>query len=212
MKDFKELAFGLLRLVLSMILLVQGLVLLAFINYVSMAGSMYSTRIDKTHEASYDTAFFKSYDAGYHAAHDKAHDSGYDRAYEIGMEPNGSERGTLVELNNPTHKEMRDFLTKDETDFNPYIASEYICSDFAADLVHKADAVGIRAAYVRIRATDWGHALVAFDTVDSGIIFVDPQSDKEVILTVGKPYPWYLIGATSPLEYYEPITEIQIIW
>ena len=67
-------------------------------------------------------------------------------------------------------------------------------------------------AYVRIRAEKWGHALVAFETVDRGLIFIEPQSDREVKLVIGESFPWYSVGAVSALSPYDPLVEIQIIW
>jgi len=119
---------------------------------------------------------------------------------------------TRVEHYNPTHKEMKEFLASDKTDSNSFISGEYVCSDFAAQVNSNAEASGIRAAYVRIRSKEWGHAVVAFETVDRGLIFIEPQSDRKVELVIGEPFPWYLVGAISPLSSYDPIVEIQIIW
>jgi len=214
MSELKEIAIAIARIVLGMVVLIEGLTALVFINYTTTTGSTYSDKIAAAYADSYDNGYAQTYDVGYQEAYyGEAYDKGYDKGYEIGLEAD-SKGGvaTRVELRNPTHKEMREFLARDETDSNPYVVGEYNCVDFSAQLSNNAEANGIRVAYVRIRAKEWGHVLVAFETVDRGLIFIEPQSDREVELVIGEPFPWYLVGAISPLTSHDPITEIQIIW
>lgn len=213
MRELKEMAIAIARIVLGIVVLIEGLTVLVFIDYTSSMGGIYSDKIAAAYEDSYDNGYAQTYDVGYQEASDEAYDKGYDKGYEIGLET-GSKAGvaTRVELYNPTHKEMREFLARDKTDSNPFVTGEYVCSDFAAQLNNNAEANGIRVAYVRIRSKNWGHVVVAFETVDRGLIFIEPQSDREVKLVIGEPYPWYFVGAVSPLTSYDPITEIQIMW
>ena len=213
MSELKETAIAIARIVLGVVVLIEGLIALFFIAYTSTIGGTYSDKITAAYEDSYDNGYAQTYDVSYQEAYGEAYNKGYDKGYEIGLET-GSKAGvaTRVELYNPTHKEMREFLARDKTDSNPFIKGEYVCFDFAAELNNNAEAEGIRAAYVRIRSKKWGHAVVAFETVDRGLIFIEPQSDKEAGLVIGEPFPWYSVGAISPLTSYDPITEIQIIW
>ena len=213
MSELKEIAIAIARIVLGMVVLIEGLTVLIFIDYTSSIGSTYSDKITAAYEDSYDNGYAQTYDVGYQEAYGEAYDKGYDKGYEIGLEA-GSKEGvaTRVELRNPTHKEMREFLAGDETDSNPYVVGEYNCVDFSAQLSNNVEANGIRVAYVRIRAEKWGHVLVAFETTDRGLIFIEPQSDRKVELVIGEPFPWYLVGAVSALSPYDPIVEIQIIW
>lgn len=213
MRELKEIAIAIARIVLGMVVLIEGLTALAFIQHTSSIGGIYSDKITAAYEDRYDNGYTQTYDVGYQEAYSEAHDKGYDKGYEIGL-GTGSTEGvaTRVELYNPTHKEMREFLARDETDSCSRITGEFVCSDFAAQLNNNAEANGIRAAYVRIRAKEWGHAVVAFETVDRGLIFIEPQSDREVKLVIGESFPWYLAGAISPIGYHDPVVEIQIIW
>ncbi len=214
MRGLKEIAIAIARIVLGMVVLIEGLIALVLIDYTSTTGSTSSDKVAAAYEDSYDNGYAQIYDVGYQEAYyGEAYDKGYDKGYKIGLETGSTEGvATRVELYNPTHKEMREFLTRDKTDSNPFVTGEYVCSDFAAELNNNAEANGIRAAYVRIRAEKWGHALVAFETTDRGIVFIEPQSDREVELVIGEPFPWYSIGAVSPLTSYDPLVEIQIIW
>ena len=209
MSALKEISIAIARIALGMVVLIEGLTVLVLINYTGTIGSTYGDKVAAAYEDSYDNGYAQTYDVGYQEAYGEA----YDKGYEIGLEI-GSKEGvaSLVELRDPTHKEMREFLTGDETDSNPYVVGEYNCIDFSAQLSNNAEANGIRVAYVRIRAREWGHVLVAFETTDRGLIFIEPQSDREAELVIGEPFPWYSVGAVSALSPYDPVVEIQIIW
>ncbi len=213
MRELKEIAIALARIALGMVVLIEGLTALVFVDYISTTGHIYSDKIATAYMDSYDAGHAQTYAIGYQEAYIEAYDKGYVKGYEIGLET-GSKGGVakMVELSNPTHKEMREFLARDNTDANPFVTGEYVCSDFAAEVTHNAEANGIRVAYVRIRAEKWGHAVVAFETVDRGLFFIEPQSDRAVKLVVGEPFPWYSVGAVSPLSSRDPLVEIQIIW
>ena len=213
MSELKEIAIAIARIVLGMVVLIEGLTALVFISYTSTIGGIYSDKVAAAYEDSYNNGYVQIYDVGYQEAYSEAHDKGYGKGYEIGLGTDSKEGvATRVELSNPTHKEMREFLAGDKTDSNLYITGEYNCFDFAAQLNNNAKANGIRAAYILIRSEKWRHAVVAFETVDRGLIFIEPQSDREIALVIGKPFPWYWVGAASPMSYYDPIVEIQIIW
>ncbi len=213
MNYLKEIAIAMARTVLEIVVLIEGLTFLVLIFYTSIIGGIYSDKIEAAYENSYDSGYAQAYDIGYQEAYGEAFDKGYDKGYEIGLET-GSKEGvaTRVELSDPTHREMREFLTRDNTDSNLYVVGEYVCNDFAAQLDNNAEADGIRAAYVRIRSKNWWHAVVAFETVDRGLIFIEPQSDSAVKLVIGEPFPWHLVGKPNPSGYLDPIVEIQIIW
>ncbi len=213
MSELEEFAIGIGRAVIGMFVLIGGLVILDVIIYISVTGSTLTERVTAAYAEGYDKAYPQTYDVGYQQVYAEAYDKGYDKGYEIGL--GSSSKGdvaTRVELHNPTYKELNEFLARDETDSNPFIRGEYVCFHFAAELNNSAEANGIRAAYVRIRSKEWGHAVVAFQTADRGLIFIEPQSDEEVELVIAEPYPWQQVGATRPTDYDVAIDEIQIIW
>ena len=196
MRELKEVAIAIARIVLGMVVLIEGLTVLVFIDYTSTMGGIYYKKVTAAYEDSYDNGYAQTYDVGYQEAYGEAYDKGYDKGYEIGL-ATGSKEGvaTRVELGNPTYKGMREFLAGDETDSNPYVVDEYVSFDFAVELNNNAEANGIRVAYVAVFAKEWGHGMVAFETIDRGLIFIEPQSDKEVRLVTGEPYPGYSVGA-----------------
>ncbi len=213
MENFKEYAIAITRIILGLIILVGGLIVLDIFIYLGATGSTFSDETAHAFSDSYDQAYVRTFEIGYQRGYTKAYDKGYEKGYEIGLGHIYEERvGSLAELRNPTYIELKEFLAADDTNNNAYVSGEYVCYDFVAELNNNAEAAGIRAAYVRIRSRNWAHALVAFETLDRGIIFIEPQSDKEVTLEIGKPYPWWQVGAASPLRRQAELTEIQIIW
>jgi len=211
--DFEELIVAIGRVVLGVAVLMGGLVAMDLVVYLSVTSSTFSENVAAAYDGGYDQGYTQTYEAGYQEGHSEAYEKGYDKGYEIGLGSDSKEVvASRVELHNPTYEEVREFLGHDKTDSNSFVRGEYVCFDFAAELNNNAEANGIRAAYVRIRAKEWGHAVVAFETVDRGLVFIEPQSDKDVSLVMGEPYPWQQVGASRPANYDDAIVEIQVIW
>ncbi len=201
------------KIILAMFILIGLLVILDIFVYLGVVGGRYDAEVQAAYDSSYDEGYARNYTAGYREAYGKAYSKGYVKGLEI-SEAVGAHAttGSLVKLHILDYKELKAFLAEDRTDSNEYISGEYSCFDFAAALNNSAEAYGIRAAYVSIRSEKWAHALVAFDTVDRGVVFIEPQSDREVELVIGKPYPWWMSGASSPIHTANPVEEIRIIW
>ncbi|MFC2034819.1 hypothetical protein ACFLUJ_01700 [Chloroflexota bacterium] len=213
MDSLKEFGWAIGRIILGIVIFIGGLAVLNLIVYISVTGNTFGEEVAEAYSDGYDRAYTQAYDVGYQEIYSGAYDRGYSEGYEIGLGVGPEEEvSTRVELRNPTYKELREFLTHDNTDSNLYIPGEYACFDYTAALNNNAEVNGIRTAYVRIRFGEWAHALVAFETVDRGLVFVEPQSDKEVRLVVGEPYPWLSSGAVRTTGYDDTIVEIQLIW
>jgi myosin heavy subunit len=105
-------------------------------------------------------------------------------------------------LRDPTYQEMKTFIAADKTDTNTYVDPTYVCEDFAYDVRVHAMQQKIRCAFVTIHYPDSAHAIVAFNTTDKGIIYIEPQSDEEVNLHAG--YHFYQCIIAEPGYYYAP--------
>jgi hypothetical protein len=81
--------------------------------------------------------------------------------------------------NKTTSAEVYSFIEEDKTNENIYIAYEYDCGDFSMDLYSNAKEQGLTVWIVNLLFATGGsgHAFVVFDTIDEGLIFVEPQSD-----------------------------------
>jgi hypothetical protein len=96
--------------------------------------------------------------------------------------------GGKVGLRNPSYQEVLDFVSRDKTDERPY-NREWACAAFAEDFKSSANKAGWICGYVIVYFPDGrSHALNAFNSTDCGLVFIEPQSDEVVSLTVGEPY------------------------
>ena len=72
------------------------------------------------------------------------------------------------------------FLSDDHTNWNEYDLETYNCVDYAVDLAENArnENIKVRLVGVDFVGQPTGHAFVEFETIDRGIIFVEPQGDN----------------------------------
>jgi len=118
------------------------------------------------------------------------------------------------ELRDPTYQEALQFIESDQTDKGLYKDGEYTCDNFATDFKNNAFKAGYRCGYVLVFLADWSHALNCFNTTDYRLVFVEPQEDEIVTLTIGQPY-WDRTKYT-PLyhhrTYNDTVTGFLIYW
>ena len=93
-----------------------------------------------------------------------------------------------VVLKNPTFKELRAFILKDPTNRNDFILNQYECRHFATDVNNNAEANGLRTAFVLLGYDRGQHAVVAFETTDRGLVYIEPQTDAAIHPEVGGKY------------------------
>lgn len=147
--------------------------------------------------------FFAGY-AGYFYGEEQ----GYHEGYRVGSIEGA---GSGYTLRNPTYHELMDFLARDPTDQNEYRESVYTCVDFVSDLSNNAEAAGLRAGYVYMEYLGGhAHAIAAFETVDRGLVFIEPQFDDEVTVVVGNSYSEEN-GYAAP-DYNDMVTRYTIAW
>jgi hypothetical protein len=151
----------------------------------------------------------EGYDQGYDLGKADGYEQGYDEGLEAGL-------GHGYTLRNPTYKQAVAFLRKDKTSENEYDEDSYVCSHFARDVDNNAEAEGLRCAFVELRYSEGGHSVIAFDTVDEGLVYFEPITDEKTNPEVGKHY--YQCIEAKPGYYYLPseqddtIMDILVIW
>jgi hypothetical protein len=73
-----------------------------------------------------------------------------------------------------------------------------------------------RCGLVAIDYNGPGHAIVAFNTTDRGVVYFEPQSDEMVLLKVGARY--YTCIVVKPGYHYDPpshndtILSFNVVW
>jgi flagellar biosynthesis/type III secretory pathway protein FliH len=138
----------------------------------------------------------QSFNSGYAEGESEGYQLGYDEGYAQGVE-DGPEIGWYIR--DPTYDKAIAFTNSDKTDENEY-TSDYVCYDFTADFNSNAFQMGYRCGFVYIEFSDSAHAIACFNTTDNGLIYIEPQNDEIVTLTIGQSY----LGDT--------IVDIGIIW
>jgi hypothetical protein len=160
----------------------------------------------------YIHGYQKGNETSYMEGYNQGKDEGYQAGYEAGYQPAPEQKPpSEYALHNPTYQEMKTFLAQDTTDSNTYREEEYVCVDFAAALNNNADAKGIRCAIVDIfHPGGYGHTIIAFETTDRGLIFIEPQFDREVKLTIGTSYSQ--TNKFTPPPRDDTINRFVVIW
>ena len=131
----------------------------------------------------------QSYNTGYAEGESEGYSQGFDEGYVQGMEFL-TESGYY--LRDPTYEEAVAFINSDVTDLNPYTQS-YVCYDFTKDFIANAQNEGYRCGFVYMEFSSSAHAIACFNTVDQGLIYVEPQNDQLVSVAVGQPYLNYVV-------------------
>lgn len=145
--------------------------------------------------------------------------------------------GSLIRLQeNPqavdvTWEQVKEFVMNDDTNSHTYIPGSFVCADFAALLHNRAEASGIKTAYISVDFTVGpGHALDAFNTTDRGMVYIDctgpgfqsptfgesldgqdvyAEYDKVAYIEVGQPYGLISLDKATSFDYafYEQWTQ-----
>jgi hypothetical protein len=175
-----------------------------------------------------DTGLMAGYDAGYKNGTQIGKDAGYQEGYEKNYETGyleGNQTGYSIyyqkglinvenrafNLREPKYNEVLSFIRKDKTDQKEYHEDQFVCHDFSATVKTNAFYIGIHCYYVSIDFNEGpGHAIVAFDTSDRGLVFFEPQDDEEMDVDIGVRY-WrdngdYLVDTD------DTITGFELIW
>ena len=138
--------------------------------------------------------------------------AGYDKGYSIGIEAG---LGHGYTLRDPTYIEAVAFLREDKTDSNEYNTDTYNCSHFCRDVINNAEQQGLRAAIVLIQfpisTSSAGHSVIAFNTIDEGMIYFEPQYDDRVKVTIGESFA-EINNYQKPPSADDTIDDIIIIW
>ena len=174
---------------------------------------------DEGHSKGYDKGQLEGYEEGHSKGYEEGHSKGYDKGQLEGYEEGHGEGYTAGRakaigegqvLINPSYQEMKEFLKADKTDAKQYIKGKYDNLNMTADINKNAEAQGIRTAKVYIEFPKHSCTLVAFETTDMGLIFIEPQSDKEMKVEVGIKY--YEDNGYRKQDWDDTIKEVVIAW
>jgi hypothetical protein len=174
----------------------------------------YAKGYDVGEQAGYKTGYSSGLATGTETGYQDGYSKGETAGYEVGL-TDGFGHGYTIK--DPTWAEVIDFLAKDKTDEKPYNLAIYVCSHFTKDVCNNAEAAGIRCAAVELRFVNGqGHVIVAFNTIDRGLVYFEPQSDEQALPAIGKQYYTTIIPKTGyyylPPAYDDTIQDMVVIW
>lgn len=164
----------------------------------------------------YDKGYTSGKTDGYDEGYISGKTDGYDEGYGVGMEAG---LGHGYTLRDPSYSEAVSFLAGDKTDKNEYIKDTYgvyVCSHFSRDVCNNAEKEELRCAFVELRFKDGGHTIIAFDTIDEGLVYFDAITDERAEPVIGKRY--YQCIVPRPGYYYakpsydDTIMDILVVW
>ncbi len=172
------------------------------------------------YDEGYSSGEAEGYSSGEAEGYTEGYVSGTTYGYETGYTTGVADGlGHGYTLRDPAYNEVITFLTEDNTDQNEYIEGSYgayVCSHFARDVCNNAEEQGLRCSFVELRYPDGGHAIIAFDTTDNGLVYFEPQTDERARPVIGERYyqciesrPGYYREAPS---YDDTIMDILVIW
>src|SRR3990170_1172706 len=157
-----------------------------------------------------EQGYTEGYSKGYYEGLNKGNEAGYQSGSKLGyVAAGGADASSINEtgyyfMYNPTYQEITSTLAGSEM-------------DSAQQILDYAKANGIRAAYVRVpiaREASEGrvylYQLVAFETVDKGMIMIEPRSLREVKVEVGKSYS--VLNGFPASTYDDTITKVTVVW
>lgn len=178
----------------------------------------FTNGITKGREEGFSTGYSTGYDKGISEGYGRGYGLGYDGGYRTGNSTGfstGYERGindlakSGFTTRNPTYTEAMAFVQNNQVDKHEYTDS-YTCIDFTVDFEADALRLGYRVGFVYIEFQESAHAIACFNTTDRGIIFIEPQTDEQVSLQIGKPY-FSRSNYLLPI-YDDTILSYRIIW
>ena len=196
-----------------------------YLSYVWGDASGYNRGYSTGQEVGYSAGEQDGYSEGYISGKETGYGEGYDEGYDLG-EAEGYDEGAEAGfghgyiLRDPTYKEVIKFLATDRTNQNEYNDDDYgiyVCSHFARDVCNNAEAEGLRCAIVHlVFPGTTGHAVIAFDTIDEGLVYFEAISDERANPEVGKRYYKCIVpreGYYYPKpEYDDTIMDILVTW
>lgn len=94
----------------------------------------------------------------------------------------------IIQLKDPSFAELRHFILADITNQNRWVENTYECRHFTTDVCNHAREAGWNSAFVLICYSQGQHSVVAFNTTDRGLVYIEPQTDAVIHPETGGMY------------------------
>jgi hypothetical protein len=186
-----------------------GVIIVIIVIALGISVSVYTNLISSA-DVAHTRGFEEGYSQGYYEGLKEGNEAGYQEGSKLGyLEAAGGDAADITRegsyfLYNPSYDQMMTIL--DQAGMTD-----------AKDIHDYAEANGIRVAYVRApiaREAREGrvylYQLVAFETVDKGLVIIEPWSFRQVRLAVGESYS--RLNGLPESEYDDTITKVTVVW
>ena len=185
-------------------IIIAVLIVVGIITSIIITSNL-SNRVAANRERGFEEGRTQGYEASFREGGRAGYQEGSKIGYEMSRDKDISDFGEGFYFTyNPTYDEVQAILAESK-------------KTTATEINYYAETNGIRTAYVRCQIARkaaegmvYIYHLVAFETVDKGLIIIEPRSHKEVKVEVGKRYS-ELNGFPTP-PYDDTITKITIVW
>ena len=191
--------------------LIQTTIIIAALIVAGIITSMIITgNLNNRLAAAHQRGFEEGHTQGYQLGFQEGSEIGYQEGSKIGYQKANwkdydSRYGAgFYFVYNPSYDELQQILADAET-------------GSAQEMHEYAAANGLRVAYVRCQIARkaaegmvYIYQLVAFETVDNGLIIIEPWSHREVKVEVGESYSELNGFPTRP--YDDTITKVTTVW
>jgi len=157
-------------------------------------------------ESGFEEGYAQGYEDGFKEGTEAGYQEGSKVGYtqEKGVDSSSDNLEAYYFLYNPTYDEVQKLLVE-------------AGAGSAKEIHDYAESNGIRAAYVRCpiareapKGMVYLYQLVAFETVDRGLVIIEPWSQREVKVEVGESYSRLNGFPASP--YDDAVTKMTIVW
>jgi len=92
-------------------------------------------------------------------------------------------------LVNPSFEDLKKFVEEDDTDKFEWKEKVFTCVEFTNRFIMNFAKHGYFSCHAYVEFEDGGHAIVAVNTTDKGIVYIEPQSDRIIFsLNAGENY------------------------
>ena len=181
---------------------IMALLIIAGLISSIIVTSNLNDRVAAAYEEGYDRAYLEGVEEGSRAGYQEGSKTGYAKANQKDSDIS-DEEGSYF-LYNPTYDEVYEILAEAKT-------------NTIKEILDYAVINGIRTAYVRAQIARkapegmvYIYELVAFETIDRGLIMIEPWSHQETKVEVDRSYRELNSLPLPPHD--DTITKITIIW
>lgn len=170
-------------------LLTGSLIVIVIAGFFSLIYAIYNDGYARGFEAGYGQGYSTSYTQQGETAYNEANiESEFSYNEDMIGNQTIASSSQAIELRNPTFDQVRDFISQDPTDKNKWARNNYECRHFATEVCNNARDAGLNCAFVLLCYENEQHAIVAFDTIDKSLVYIEPQTDMVVHPEVGGQY------------------------